>query len=245
MSLELVYEIYRERRRGASWIFGKALEAMDKAVEENTLATVIEMLSRYSPVLKRLADVVVKSERPVDVINKLVERYRESRLKLVEACEGLVEGTITTISYSSAVMGCISSNRVEKVYVLESRPGDEALYAYREYVGRGIKAELVPDTYVVRAVKGSDFVLFGADLVDPRGVLYNKVGTYPLALVAKHLFKPVVAVFESFKVVEGSIEDELFEGVPMELIDRIITDVGVSRAERGFLRQLAEYFYRS
>jgi len=244
-SLDLVYEILRERRRGASWMFGRAIEALGRAIEEGSLSLVADILSRHSPLLKRLSDAISSARSPREAISKLAERYRSSRLKLLEVCEGLLEGSIVTISYSSAVFNCILSNkaRVERVYLLESRPGDEVFSAYLDYVEGEVRAEVVPDTYMARVVRASDFVVFGADLVDPRGKLYNKVGTYQLALVARHFFKPVVAVFESFKVVEGSLGEEVFEEVPIDLIDKIVTDLGVFRADGRHLSELSKAFY--
>ncbi|XP_037743895.1 methylthioribose-1-phosphate isomerase [Chelonia mydas] len=101
-------------------------------------------------------------------------------------------GSLATAGYGTA-LGVIRSlhalGRLEHVYCTETRPYNQGarLTAY-ELVYDHIPATLIADSMVSVAMKekGVSAVVVGADRVVANGDTANKVGTYQLAIAAKH-----------------------------------------------------------
>lgn len=101
-------------------------------------------------------------------------------------------GALATAGYGTA-LGVIRSlhalGRLEHVYCTETRPYNQGarLTAY-ELVYEHIPATLIADSMVSVAMKekGLSAVIVGADRVVANGDTANKVGTYQLAIAAKH-----------------------------------------------------------
>lgn len=218
---ELVAMMRGERVRGASWFFNIAVEALRRAGDR--LAEVAAMMRGIMPIVDCLVDRVLENRGALDLASSLLGREVE--------CGLFDADSVTTISLSSAVRRCLSTWRPARIYLLESRPGvelDEARRAYSEIS----EVVVVPDAAMSIAVRRSSAVVVGADLVTPT-YLYNKIGSLPLSLTARHFGRPVIAVFEAFKIcdkvhvdipVRGGIE--ILEGVPLGIITRLITDIG-------------------
>ncbi|XP_074059669.1 methylthioribose-1-phosphate isomerase isoform X2 [Macrotis lagotis] len=101
-------------------------------------------------------------------------------------------GSLATAGYGTA-LGVIRSlhslGRLKHVFCTETRPYNQGarLTAY-ELVYEKIPATLITDSMVAAAMahKGVGAVIVGADRVVANGDTANKVGTYQLAIVAKH-----------------------------------------------------------
>ncbi|XP_069051745.1 methylthioribose-1-phosphate isomerase [Lepisosteus oculatus] len=101
-------------------------------------------------------------------------------------------GSLATSGYGTA-LGVVRSlhamGRLERVFCTETRPYNQGarLTAY-EMVTEGIPATLITDSTAALAMreKGISAVVVGADRVVANGDTANKVGTYQLAIAAKH-----------------------------------------------------------
>ena len=87
-------------------------------------------------------------------------------------------------------------NNSISVYVTESRPSGLGLKTHRELTKAGIPSTLVLDTAAAYCMSRVDLCLVGSEGVAESGGLFNAVGTYTLALVAKALGKPFYAAAE-------------------------------------------------
>ncbi|XP_050086029.1 methylthioribose-1-phosphate isomerase [Anopheles aquasalis] len=181
-------------------------------------------------------------------------------LKLLTHCN---TGSLATAGYGTA-LGVIRSvherNLLEHVYCTETRPYNQGarLTAY-ELVHDQLPATLVTDSMVAALLhtRKIDGIIVGADRVAANGDTANKIGTYQIAVVAKHHQVPfyVAAPFTSidFDIEDGSRirieerpEKELthlggqriaaegiscwnpaFDVTPADLITGIITESGV------------------
>uniref|UniRef100_A0A182QR25 Methylthioribose-1-phosphate isomerase n=1 Tax=Anopheles farauti TaxID=69004 RepID=A0A182QR25_9DIPT len=181
-------------------------------------------------------------------------------LKLLTHCN---TGSLATAGYGTA-LGVIRSvnvrNLLEHVYCTETRPYNQGarLTAY-ELVHDKLPATLITDSMVAALLNSTkvDAIIVGADRVAANGDTANKIGTYQLAVVAKHHDVPfyVAAPFTSIDVaiqdgsrikIEERPEQELthiggqriaapgigcwnpaFDVTPAELITGIITERGV------------------
>ncbi|KAM6149197.1 methylthioribose-1-phosphate isomerase isoform 2-T2 [Erethizon dorsatum] len=101
-------------------------------------------------------------------------------------------GTLATAGYGTA-LGVIRSlhelGRLERAFCTETRPYNQGarLTAF-ELVYEGIPATLIADSMAAAAMahRGVSAVIVGADRVVANGDTANKVGTYQLAIAAKH-----------------------------------------------------------
>lgn len=176
-------------------------------------------------------------------------------------------GTLATAGYGTA-LGVVRSlhkkKRLEQVYCTETRPYNQGarLTAY-ELVHEKIPGTLICDDMVAALMKSRRIsaVVVGADRVAANGDTANKIGTYQIAIVAKHHGVPfyIAAPQTSidFSISSGDhipIEERpdremthlndqriaaagiqcwnpAFDVTPANLITGIITEVGVYRPE--------------
>jgi translation initiation factor 2B subunit (eIF-2B alpha/beta/delta family) len=184
------------------------------------------------------------------VVNDVETGKRRAAMHLSERLEDGM--TLLTHDYSTTVLEGIElatreGNRLS-VYVTEARP---------RYLGRksaralatvdGVDATLVVDGASGHVLRECDAVAVGMDCVVD-GTLYNRVGTYPIAAVAKDLGVPVWAAGSDAKVVDRgfafenahrspsevmlepadgfSIENPAYDATPLRLLDAVLTDEG-------------------
>lgn len=128
-------------------------------------------------------------------------------------------GAIATGGYGTAlgvVRAAHEAGRVEMVYCDETRPllQGARLTAW-ELVEDGIPATLLTDSMAGFAMgKGKiDLVLLGCDRMAANGDFANKIGTYSVAVLAKHHGIPFYTVLPS-STIDLSIEDG--SGIPVE-----------------------------
>nr|CAD27760.1 putative translation initiation factor [Anopheles gambiae] len=205
---------------------------------------------------KDISDNRAIGDNGANVLVKGVDRP----LKLLTHCN---TGSLATAGYGTA-LGVIRSvnerNLLEHVYCTETRPYNQGarLTAY-ELVHDKLPATLVTDSMVAALLNSRkiDAIIVGADRVAANGDTANKIGTYQMAVVAKHHGVPfyVAAPFTSIDVaiedgshikIEERPEHELthiggqriaapgigcwnpaFDVTPAELITGIITERGV------------------
>lgn len=107
---------------------------------------------------------------------------------------------IMLISHSSTINTLFleEKNRDIRFYVLESRPLLEGRNT-AEFFSNDFKTNLIVDSAMGKFMKKIDIVLVGIDSILHDGSIVNKIGTYPLAVLAFEHNKRVYAVGDSFK----------------------------------------------
>ncbi len=225
----------KERVRGASWFFNIAVDILKSAGDR--IGEAAEMMRGIMPIVDCLVDMVLGDREALHVASTLRGRKVE--------CGSLDADVVTTISLSSAVRGCLERWRPSKIYLLESRPGVELSEAVRTY-SEVAPVVVLPDAAMSQAVRESSAVVIGADMVTPTH-LYNKIGSLPLSLTAVQFGRPVVAVFECFKIcrnvhvnVPARQGVEVLDAVPIGLITYFVTDLGTYRDAASLLRAHGE-----
>jgi translation initiation factor 2B subunit (eIF-2B alpha/beta/delta family) len=154
-------------------------------------------------------------------------------------------------SQSSTVLSVLSALAKErqnlKVIQTISAPNNEGLQMARMLADAGLEVELIADAGLTAAVARADITLLGADVVGLEGV-FNKIGSYSIALAAQRFSKPVFVIFDSGKLLQPGREVRMeerdpaelfrsdhehikvrnvyFERVPLELFTRFITEEG-------------------
>lgn len=202
-----------------------------------------------------VADVAAAKELTIEAIAAEVDRVTAAKEGAARtAMEYLVAGgTYLTIDFSTTVLEAIERRAEEggdpiTVYTLESRPR----FLGRKMARRlsaidGVDPHLVVDNAMGHVIERCDRVLVGITCVVDE-TLYNRVGTYPLAVVADDASVPMHAVGSHRKIVgdtfvfeneyrgpsevsleplEGVvIENPVYDATPIELIRSVLTDEG-------------------
>ncbi len=185
-------------------------------------------------------------------------------------------GSLATAGYGTA-LGVLragyASQRIAQVYAGETRPWQQgARLTMWELVRDAIPAKLIADSAASHLMKTGavQWVIVGADRIAANGDTANKIGTYQLAIAAKHHGVKVMVVAPTSTidmatpdgahieielrdpsellslagrrtVVEGaSAWNPVFDVTPGELIDAIVTERGV--VERPYSTSLRGLF---
>lgn len=172
-------------------------------------------------------------------------------------------GSLATAGYGTAlgvIRAGVSSGRIGEVFAGETRPWLQgARLTMWELVNDGIPAQLVADSAAAHLMKSGkvQWVIVGADRIAANGDTANKIGTYQLAIAARHhgvkfmvvapsstvdmatmdgaaieieLREPseLLGIGGTRTVVEGARAwNPVFDVTPAALIDAIVTERGV------------------
>jgi len=258
--LEASETVRRERIKGATWSLSILAKAIIEDYEDEKITC--DMIDRVTAIIRSsnrtmaplwnlatLLEEGCRNGRGMDeVARNLLWYINDARQRMYHGSLPIQEkdAIITTISYSSAVELILSSMNPRIIYTLESTPGGEGVELAKHLRRRGVNVALVPDTMMASVVERSSIILMGADAVTLDPCLYNKIGSLTLAITAKYYNKPVVAVFESYKInpalncgklevetrlyrVEGwgDILYNLFDAIDGSLVSAAFTEYGL------------------
>jgi methylthioribose-1-phosphate isomerase len=172
-------------------------------------------------------------------------------------------GSLATSGYGTAlgvIRAGVAAGRIHHVYAGETRPWQQgARLTMWELVRDGIPATLIADSAASHLMKSGNvkWVIVGADRIAANGDTANKIGTYQLAIAARHHGVKFMVVAPSSTVdmatasgddieielrdaaellsvagrrivVEGAEAwNPVFDVTPADLIDAIVTERGV------------------
>lgn len=212
-----------------------AEELIDLAnqLSKDEAVTFDEMKSKF---LKTIEDMLAKDIADNKAIGdygakEILSRVSgDSPVRVLTHCN---TGSLATANYGTA-LGVIRTlhgmKRLEHVYCTETRPYNQGarLTAY-ELVHDKIPATLIVDSMVAAVLKHRNItaVVVGADRIAANGDTANKIGTYQIAVLAKHHGVPfyIAAPFTSVDLSIPSGDHIVIEERP----DREMTHVGEHR----------------
>ena len=198
-------ELSRTANGGFSDELGKAgIEIKNARPTGANLAWAVDRLLCVSRSAQSVEEVVsdltaeaVKIHKEDSAFNHEIGKYGASLIpwgsQVLTHCNA---GALATGGYGTA-LGVIrtawSDNRIERVFATETRPllQGARLTAW-ELVQSGIPATLVSDSSVGQLLRKGmvQAVFVGADRITANGDVANKIGTYPLAVMAKETGVP-------------------------------------------------------
>jgi translation initiation factor eIF-2B subunit delta len=238
-----IERIRRDRSHGASWILYRTVKLLKKIEPQKRAEVCREIASSHPSMggLKSLSRAVSKNPF-LDLEKKLVEANKRTSENLRKLVKGR---TVTSLSRSHVVESGLLG--AKKAVILESNPGGEGRDMVEWLRARGFrKAELIPDASMASAVKKSDLVVVGADSLSKTGFV-NKIGTLPLALTTNYFGKPFVVASPCYKFIESiSIDETLFEYVPIDLVDFFVWEAGTIKLQNSgldWLKKGSERFF--
>ncbi|MCQ4365195.1 S-methyl-5-thioribose-1-phosphate isomerase [Mycobacterium gordonae] len=191
-----------------SWGVARALEKLDEGAEA-ILAEALSILDEDER-LNRAA-----SGHAAEIVLGLCDRRP---LRLLSHCNA---GHLATVAWGSA-LGVVwhlhQRGLVESVLVDETRPllQGSRLTAW-ELAQAGVPYRVQPDGAAAAAMARGlvDCVLVGADRIAANGDVANKIGTYGLAIAARHHHVPLVVVAPS-----STIDKSLASGADIAIEER-------------------------
>ncbi len=140
---------------------------------------------------------------------------------LIEAGSGVLThcntGSLATAGFGTAlgvIRAGVAQGRVDRVYAGETRPWNQgARLTVWELQEDGIDATLIADAAASHLMKGGtvQWVVVGADRICANGDVANKIGTYQLAIAARHHGVRFMVVAPSSTVDMGTASGELIE----------------------------------
>ncbi|NKZ37471.1 S-methyl-5-thioribose-1-phosphate isomerase [Oleiagrimonas citrea] len=172
-------------------------------------------------------------------------------------------GSLATSGFGTAlgvIRAGVAAGRIERVFAGETRPWLQgARLTMWELVRDGIPAKLIADSAAAHLMRGGQvqWVIIGADRIAANGDVANKIGSYALAIAARHHGvkfmvvapsttvdmatargedieielrdpKELLAIAGVRTVVDGaSAWNPVFDVTPASLIDAIVTECGV------------------
>jgi ribose 1,5-bisphosphate isomerase len=186
---------------------------------------------------------------------RLIAGWSTAAERIASYAQPLLGATVYTLSRSGTVEAALTrlaqdtgERRLRRVIVSESRPGGEGVAAAQALAEAGLDVTLAPDMAMGAFVGEASAVVLGADSIRADGSVVNKVGSYPLALVAREAGVPVYALAETLKIAAPDfplafeplewpeapqapapgvhLRTVGFELVPARLIAAVVTEVG-------------------
>lgn len=202
-----------------------------------------------------------------EAATEIVARWSDAAERILRYARSLLLSPLFTFSRSGTVehvLGALArEGGLHSLWVARSFPGDEGL-AMAESLASSIPSldvTVIADAACGVFIRNAKAVVVGADTIGYGGVV-NKVGTYPLALVAREKKVPVYVLCETLKITGGHVlqiesmdprevvpdpkpnlsgHNPYFEVTPYDLISAIITEEGVlDRAAIGARARLAQ-----
>ena len=153
---------------------------------------------------------------------RLAEPDERAQRAMVELAAQRLHGTVYTLSRSGTLEHVLrelgQGHIIEGAIVAESRPGAEGIALGRALAHDGLPVLIVADAASGVFIGQAACVALGADSLRADGSLVNKVGSYPLALVAHQAGIPIYVVCETLKIAAPDFPLELEEKDPAELV---------------------------
>ncbi len=244
-SLKFLKEYARENG------FGKDFEKLAKTVEEVRPTAVV---------LHNCLD-TVKREKKIEVINRLIKNLSEYTTRIAKNGSPLIKSgyVIMTHCHSGEALSVIKQAWKEgkkiSVIATETSPKFQGVKTAKDLAAEGIPVTLITDSAVGIFMEDMDMVLVGSDAMREEGNV-NKIGTYVMAVLAKHHKKPFyvagntlkldkrkkffieersrkeiekeIEIYADLKGIKGiNIRNPAYDITPWKFIDRVITEKGV------------------
>jgi translation initiation factor eIF-2B subunit delta len=150
-------------------------------------------------------------------ILELKEKYQAILEKAVEVMSRRIASGEVLLSNSNSLAvrkllaHLAKQGKSVKLYVTESRPGDEGLLLAEYAEGLGFDVYLIVDSATRFFMKSIDKVVVGAEAVASNGAVVSKIGTSLIALVAKEARKRVFVIAPTAKFSPETLHGELLK----------------------------------
>lgn len=185
-----------------------------------------------------------------------IEDLKKVKLEAASIASNYIEpnSVILTHCHSGTVIEALvkARNNVKKVYCTETRPLYQGRLTARDLVRNKIRTTMIVDSAVASVMDEVDLVIVGADAITAQGHLFNKIGTYGIAIIAEEFSVPFISatsllkyssetLFGKHEKIDERNPNEVWENppkglkiinnafdiTPRDLIEAFATEVGV------------------
>jgi ribose 1,5-bisphosphate isomerase len=223
--------------------FGKEFENASKKIEKARPTAVV---------LHNCLEILMKN-KSIETINKLLRKLSQANKEIAKRGSRLIKDgySIMTHCHSGEALAVIEQAWKEgkkiTVYATETDPKHQGIKTARELGRKGINVILIIDSAIEFFIKNVDIVMVGCDAIRKEGIV-NKIGTCPMAVVAREYKKPFYVVGNTLKldkrkklIIEErspyeiyhehmktlEIKNPAFDITPWKFISRVITEKGI------------------
>lgn len=244
--------ILSDRESGSVALLNRLITALEKELQgtnphpetfRHLVNTIREKLRHFAAIENFLVSLMKHAGSENDFPGQPLKYIKDYRQYWQHSDEKIAENlllhcnpegnTILTHSHSQTVISLLDQLHEREIpfRVLQtlSAPGEEGKKSLERMRESKIQADLIDDEKIKDAVGQTDIVLMGCDaLLDTK--FLNKTGTRAILRLAKQCNKHAFLVTESRKEVtdpdweRGLTYQTLFEWVPLNLVDSIITE---------------------
>lgn len=283
--LEMLNDLKVDNQSGASELIDKAINVIKSQLNEVSkesieINEIIMELSKkliacrpsMAPLINTIGYLLsgdLKSLTKNNILQKIEqffldksdrERHLEDVFQNLFTNKDKTDFKIMLISYSSTIINLLTKFKGDniEIYILESRPLLEG-QSTAEFLSSTFKTHIIIDAAMGKFIDKIDLVLVGIDSILKDGSIINKIGTFPLAVLARERGIDIYAVGDSFKYnlkshygVNVDIEPKPIEEVsnkltssnnliihnyyfditPSEYITGIISELGILRPQK-------------
>jgi len=224
--------------------FGKEFDRAAKKIEK----------TRPTAVVLHNCLEIVKKERKIETINKLLRQINQATNEIAKRGSRLIKKNyvIMTHCHSGEALAVIKHAWKEgkkiTVYATETEPKHQGIKTAKELARLKMPVELILDSALEFFIKKVDIVIVGCDAIRKEGIV-NKIGTCDMAVIAKENKKPFYVVGNTLKldrrkklIIEErcphkeicmermktlEVRNPAFDVTPWKYIKRIVTEKGV------------------
>ncbi len=205
-------------------------------------------------------DVEKLKEYGARVCDEQIRENENAMFQLMQNGANKIESgdRILTHCHSRTVVGILREARKQgkdfTVFVTETRPLKQGLITAKDLLASGIRIVYGVDSDMGYLMKKSTKVLVGCDAILPDGSIVNKIGTLPMAIVAKAFGKPFIVagltsklthkveieerdpkeVEDPAKLKGAKIINPALDITPADYVDFIITEKGIVKPHDVF-----------
>ncbi len=176
--------------------------------------------------LLRLKSEFLSAEK--NAVNRAVDRLKDYK-------------NIATTSYSKTVLETLKLTKPERVFVSVSHPAKEGEKLAQELLAEGIDVVLFEDTAYSVVMDEVEVVFIGADAVFDNCVV-NKIGSFPLALLADYFKKDFFVLANKFKFLSGDLKKKykILDMSPSEIttLDCDVVNVYFEEVPLKFVKEI-------
>jgi translation initiation factor 2B subunit (eIF-2B alpha/beta/delta family) len=277
---QLLQRLHTDNTSGASTLLEHAIDILETFATQHTLPDrdafhaaltgLVQALLATQPTMAPLINLAnhallscpdtLSPSLACQQLRQMLRRFRHSACRSTAAlCQQTLvilppQATILTYSNSSTVIAALqhahARGRVQRVILSESRPAYDGRPQALALLARHMTVEFSVDMALFERLPEAQVILVGADAVFPHG-LVNKVGTRPLAQIARHAGIPLFSLCTSGKFLPAtaaplvrfadhpdqevwpdappglSIRNRYFETTPLPLFTGIISEHGI------------------
>ncbi len=212
MGFRSASKIVNDTEKGASELLTDAIESLKKLEKdeiEGYLDTLIKNRYSMTPLLNLANRTFLSIDKGKQIdpeLESFEKEFVSKKRKVIDEMKNLLDqrdfDKVLTFSYSSTVLESLSE--LEKVVILESRPKKEGRVLAENLSDEDVKVEFWIDAGMCKAMDKVDCVVVGSDTISVEGFL-NKIGTRPLAVLAKELDKEFFVTADSSKILPSKI----------------------------------------